>query len=100
MLWFRSRSSGLVGTRGQQRSNGRLVDIPWSFAKHMPRLSPVFAVEERCGKRSVPAWKYCLCELSEVRFLARFFPVIGKHRLIAGQKAPHQDQIAIVIHAY
>jgi hypothetical protein len=66
----------------------------------MSRLPAVFAVEKRSGKRPIPTWKYCLCELSERRILASFFPVIGKHRLIAGQKTPHQDQVAIVIHAH
>jgi hypothetical protein len=66
----------------------------------MSRLPAVFAVEERSGKRPIPTWKYCLRELSELRILASFFPVIGKHRLIAGQKTPHQDQVAIVIHAH
>src|SRR5260370_24862695 len=66
----------------------------------MSRLPTVFAIEKRSRKRSVPTWKHCLCELSELRLLACFFPVIGKHRLVTGQKTPHQDQIAVVIHAY
>src|SRR6266446_186219 len=63
----------------------------------LPAISPV---KDRHRKRSAPAWKHRLSELSELRLLTRLFPVVGKYRLIPRQKTPHQDQIPIIIQAY
>src|SRR5260370_25657686 len=63
----------------------------------LPTISPV---KYRYGKRSGPTWKHGFSELSELPFLAWFFPEVGKYRLVARQKTPHQDQIAIVIQAH
>src|SRR5712692_2898279 len=63
----------------------------------MSNLPAVSAIEDRNRKGPIPARKYTLSE----QFLpASLFPVIGKYRLVAGQKTPHQEQIAIVIHAH
>src|SRR5260370_8507961 len=88
---------GLVRSRGQQRSNGRLIGIPRALAEHMPNLSSVLRVQERSRKGSVPSWQY---PLSEEFLAARFFPVVGKNRLVAGQKTPHQDQIPLIFPTY
>src|SRR5260370_7359533 len=63
----------------------------------MSNLPAVFAIEDRNRKGPIPARKYTLPE----QFLpASLFPVIGKYWLVASQKTPHQDQIAIIIHAH
>src|SRR5712664_4726199 len=89
--------TGLVRSRGQQRSNGRLIGIPRALAEHMPNLPAVLRVQEGSRKGSVPSWQY---PLSEEFLAARFFPVVGKNRLVAGQKTPHQDQIPVIINAH
>src|SRR5258708_13534243 len=87
---------GLVRSRGQQRSNGRLIGIPRALAEHMPNLPSVLRVQEGSRKGSVPSWQY---PLSEEFLAARFFPVVGKNRLVAAQKSPPKVQIPRIVHA-
>src|SRR5690242_11651506 len=87
----------LVGSRGEQRSNGGFIGLPLALAKYMSNLPAVFVVEVSRWKRSIPPWKY---GLPERFFRSRLFPVVWKDRLIARQKSPHQNQVAVVIHAH
>src|SRR6267143_2250028 len=93
----RYRRLALIGARIKQRTDRRLISVPRDLAEHMPNLPAVFRVPERSRKDSVPSRQY---PLSEQFLIARFRPVVGKNRLVAGQKTPHQDQIPVIIHAY
>src|SRR5467141_1764288 len=63
----------------------------------MTDLPSIFCVKNGGGERSTPPGQRCL---SKSLFSTGFFPVVGKDRLIAGKKPPHQDQISIVIEVH
>src|SRR5260370_31509223 len=62
----------------------------------MSGLLAVFSIEDRNGQRSSPAGEHRLPELLLTPCL---FPVVRENRVVASQEAPHQNQIAVVIHA-
>src|SRR5882762_5527891 len=63
----------------------------------MTDLPSIFCVKNGGGERSIPPGERYL---SKSLFSTCFFPVVGKDRLIAGKKPPHQDQISIVIEVH
>src|SRR5260370_42545271 len=91
----RYRRLALIGARIKQRADRRLVSVPRALAEHMPNLPAVFRVPERSRKESVPARQY---PLSEQFLITCFFPVVGKNRLVTGQKTPHQNQTPVILH--
>src|SRR6266478_4111128 len=93
----RYRRLALIGPRIKQRADRRLMSVPRALAEHMPNLPAVFRVPERSRKDSAPRRQY---PLSEQFLIACLFSVVGENRLVAGQETPHQDQIAVIIHAH
>src|SRR6266850_1357333 len=63
----------------------------------MTDLPSISCIEHGSGERSGPTSQR---RLPESLFSARFFPVVGKDRFVAGKKSPHQDQIPIVVEAH
>src|SRR6266851_7683005 len=91
---FAWRRGGRASISSQQRANGGFVSVPVIGAEQVADLSAVFGIEERCGNRAAPSRQDRL----DKRGLATgLLAVVGKYRLVSRDKAPGQNQVAVVI---
>src|SRR5205823_15102082 len=89
---------GLIRSRIEERANRPLVRFAIALAHKISYLPPVFRVEDRNGQRSTPPGQH---RHAKRGFGFRWFlPVIGEYRLVTRYEAPHQDQIAVLIHVH
>src|SRR5580704_17779769 len=90
------RGLALISSGSKQRPDSTFITVTRSLAEKMRHLPPILAIKKRGRKRPGPSGLY---HLVKRRFTTRFFSIVWEYRLVSRYESPHQNHVAIIIHA-